>query len=174
MFSHIWEFRVRTKHFKGSRSGRKKKNKAQDVHRGQVSVLQDILSNEKSQKYCTASRTLAHISWSWERQKTCMHPYRTPCKNTQEEIWQNSVTQTTHKVCHNLDVSGLAIYKAYYSHESHCPELSVSGRSLAYLKIMVWSEVKLWKPLHLVAVLFQLERINIEIFKTLLRLKIIK
>ncbi len=58
------------------------------------------------------------------------------------KILRKKYDKTTHKVCHNLDVSGLAIYKAYYSHESHCPELSVSGRSLAYLKIMVRSEVK--------------------------------
>lgn len=119
------------------RKKQKKKNKAEDVHKGQVSVQQDILSNEKSQKCCAASRTVAHISCSGERQKPLCIPTELLVKNTPEEIRQNSVTQTTQKVCHNLDVSGLAIYKAYYSHESHCLELSVSERSLAYLKIMV-------------------------------------
>lgn len=154
MFSHIWEFKVRTKYFNGCRSEKKKKKKQSPGYAqrpGQCVARHPIEWEVPEVLYCFQNCG-PHIL-KLGKAKTFMYPYRTPCKNTQEEIWQNSVTQTTQKVCHNLDVSGLAIYKAYYSHESHCSELSVSGRSLAYLKIIVRSEVKLWKPLHLVAVL---------------------
>lgn len=102
---------------------------------GQCSARQS-LKIRRPRSAVPLPKTLAHIYISHSRERHRPLSIPTELLVKKKILWKKyNETQTKQKVCHNPDLSGPAIYKAYYPHESHCPELRVTGRSLACLKI---------------------------------------